>query len=155
VADRWREDLAARFIGEYHHAIDQKSRVIVPAKWRESIDTMIDGDGFFITPGFDKCLFVYTPRAWEVMEEKVKNISYASPEGRQFQRLFFARARSSEVDSQGRILIESDLREAAGLKKKVVLSGISDRFEVWDADRWSAYEERGQESFDRTAEGLF
>ena len=144
----------ARFIGEYNHTIDQKSRVIIPARWRESIDPTTDGSGFYLTPGFDKCIFVYTPSAWKTIEEKVKNISYTTPEGRQFQRLFFARARFSECDAQGRVLVESDLKAAAGLKKKIVLSGISERIEVWDSERWRAYEERGQEDFDRVAEGL-
>ena len=84
----------------------------------------------------------------------MKSVSYSATEGRQFQRLFFARARFSECDAQGRILIESELRAAAGLDKKVVLIGVSERIEIWDADRWKSYEARGQEMFDKVAEGL-
>jgi MraZ protein len=144
----------ARFIGEYQHTIDQKSRLIIPARWRETIDTATDGSGFYLTPGFDKCLFVYTPAGWRIAEEKVKNISYSTPEGRQFQRLFFARARFSEIDNQGRILIEGEQRKAAELKKSVVLIGVSERMEIWDAERWGSYEDRGEEIFDKIAEGL-
>jgi MraZ protein len=144
----------ARFIGEYQHTIDQKSRLIIPARWRESIDIETDGSGFYLTPGFDKCIFVYTPSAWRLAEEKVKSISYSMPEGRQFQRLFFARARFSEVDNQGRILIESEVRKTADLKKKVVLIGVSERIEIWDAERWASYEDGGEDKFDSIAEGL-
>jgi MraZ protein len=147
-------DALARFIGEYQHSIDQKSRLIIPARWRESIDPETDGSGLYLTPGFDKCLFVYTPAGWRVAEEKVKNVSYSMPEGRQFQRLFFARARFSEIDNQGRILIEADLRKAAELKKKVVLIGVAERMEIWDAEKWQGYEDRGEENFDSIAEGL-
>jgi MraZ protein len=143
----------ARFIGEYQHTIDQKSRLIIPARWRETIDTLEDGSGFYLTPGFDKCIFVYTPRTWRLEEERLKDVSYTAPDGRQFKRLFFARARFSECDGQGRILIEAPLKATADLKKKVVLVGISDRMEIWDAQRWRAYEESGQDNFDRLAEG--
>ena len=144
----------ARFIGEYQHTIDQKSRLIIPARWRETIDTDTDGSGFYLTPGFDKCLFVYTPAAWRITEEKVRDISYSTADGRQFQRLFFARARFSEIDNQGRILIEGEQRKAADLKKSVVLIGVSERIEIWDAERWGSYEDRGEEIFDKIAEGL-
>ncbi len=86
-------------------------------------------------------------------EERLKDVSYTNPEGRQFKRLFFSRARFSECDGQGRILIEAPLKAAADLKKKVILVGISDRIEIWDAQRWRAYEESGQDNFDRIAEG--
>ncbi len=129
----------AHFIGEYHHSLDSKGRVIVPSKWRESISIDLDGKGFFMTPGFDRCIFVYTPAAWKEMEEKVRRISIAHPSGRKFQRLFLARARYSDCDAQGRMSIDASLREVAGIRKNVVLVGLSNRFEVWDEDRWMEY----------------
>lgn len=144
----------ARFIGEYQHSIDQKSRLIIPARWRESISPERDGSGFYLTPGFDRCLFVYTPVAWEETQRVVDELDYTLEDEREFQRMFFVRARFSEMDGQGRILIESPLMREAGLKKKVVLAGVSQRIEIWDADRWEAYALKGGQDFERAAQGL-
>jgi MraZ protein len=144
----------ARFIGEYQHTIDQKSRLIIPARWRESISPERDGSGFYLTPGFDQCLFVYTPTAWEETQSIVDALDYTLEDEREFQRMFFARARYSEMDAQGRILIESGLLRDARLRKKVVLTGVSQRIEIWDADRWAAYALKGGQDFERAAQGL-
>ncbi len=142
----------ALFIGEFEHMIDQKSRIIVPSQWRESMDPEDDGIGFFLTPGYDQCLFVYTKKAWKKEEEKAMVMPYTVPETRQFRRLFFARARYGEADSQGRLLIDMKLRNAAGLKKKIALVGGLQMFEIWDLERWRKYEEAGEEIFDSVAE---
>ena len=144
----------ARFIGDYQHTIDQKSRLIIPARWRESISPERDGSGFYLTPGFDECLFVYTPAAWEKTETIVDGLDYTLDDEREFQRLFFGRARFSEMDAQGRILIESQLMKQAGLKKRVVLTGVSQRIEIWDAERWERYVQKGSQDFNRVAHGM-
>ena len=56
-------------IGEYQHNIDAKGRIIVPAKFRESL-----GDNFIITKGLDNCLFLYTNEEWQRFEEKLKTL---------------------------------------------------------------------------------
>lgn len=144
----------ASFLGEYHHAIDQKSRIVIPTRWLKSIDPMVDGEGFFITPGYDNALVLYTPRAWRVEEERLNSIEDAKPKGRMVQRLSFAGSHFSECDPQGRILIESEVRRASGLREKVVMLGLSQRLEMWDEEAWYVYKREAMKSFDRTRERL-
>ena len=120
------------FMGEYGHTIDAKGRIIVPAKFRESL-----GDNFIITKGLDNCLFVYTNEEWQRFEEKLKTLPLTNKNARTFTRFFLAGAASVEVDKQGRILLPSVLREFAGLEKDVVLVGVASRIEIWSKDRWT------------------
>lgn len=119
------------FMGEYNHSIDAKGRVIIPAKFRESL-----GDEFVVSQGLDGCLFVYPNEEWQRFEEKLKTIPMSDKQGRKFVRFFLAGATVAEVDKQGRILIPSVLREFAGLTKDVVLVGVGTRAEIWDKERW-------------------
>lgn len=119
------------FMGEYNHSIDAKGRVIIPAKFRESL-----GDEFVVSQGLDGCLFVYPNEEWQRFEEKLKTIPMSDKQGRKFVRFFLAGATVAEVDKQGRILIPSVLREFAGLTKDVVLVGVGTRAEIWNKERW-------------------
>ncbi len=120
------------FMGEYNHSIDAKGRVIVPAKFRESL-----GDEFVVTQGLDGCLFVFPNEEWNVFEEKLKTLPMANKDARKFVRFFLAGAAQLEVDKQGRILLPSVLREFAGLEKDVALVGVGSRVEIWDKQRWN------------------
>lgn len=120
------------FMGEYNHSIDTKGRIIVPAKFRESL-----GEEFVVTLGLDGCLFVYPNNEWENFVKELKNLP-GNKEARQLQRYFMAGAASLEVDKQGRILIPSKLREAVGLEKDVVFVGVLNKIEIWSKGRWEA-----------------
>ena len=119
------------FVGEYSHTIDEKGRLIIPAKFREGL-----GKEFVVTRG----LFAYPMDAWEEFEEKLRELpGTGNNDARKFIRFFTAKAAVAEPDKQGRILIPSALREHAGLKKEVVLTGVLDRVEIWDVDKWNEY----------------
>ncbi len=120
------------FMGEYDHSIDTKGRIIVPAKFRESL-----GEEFVVTQGLDGCLFVYPNSEWENFVTELKNLP-GNKEARQLQRYFMAGAANLEVDKQGRILIPSKLRESAGLEKEVVFVGVLSKIEIWAKDRWES-----------------
>ncbi|GFI21653.1 transcriptional regulator MraZ [Lachnospiraceae bacterium] len=119
------------FIGEYNHVIDAKGRLIIPAKFRETL-----GDNFVVTKGLDGCLFVYDNTEWSAFEDRLKTLPLINKEARKFVRFFLAGAASVEVDKQGRILIPSVLREFAALDKEVVLAGVGGRIEIWSKARW-------------------
>ena len=95
------------FMGTYDHSIDTKGRVIVPAKFRETL-----GDSFVVTLGLDGCLFVYPNEEWEDFVRQLKELP-GSKEARKLQRYFMAGAAPCDVDKQGRVLIPSNLREKA------------------------------------------
>lgn len=119
------------FMGEYNHTIDAKGRLIIPAKFRETL-----GEEFILTKGLDGCLSIYPMDEWESFEEKLKALPLTDKNARAFLRFFVAGATSCELDRQGRILIPSTLREFAGLEKEVVLTGNLTRIEVWSKERW-------------------
>lgn len=119
------------FMGEYNHTVDTKGRLIIPAKFRESL-----GDEFVVTKGLDGCLFIYSQEEWKNIEEKFRNTPLTTRDARKFSRFFFAGAATCELDKQGRILIPAVLREFAGLEKDVVLAGVFNKIEIWSKDRW-------------------
>ena len=122
-------------IGEYSHTIDNKGRMIVPAKFRTEL-----GERFIITKGFDGCLYGYSLEEWKSIEEKIKTLPLITgKDARNFTRFFFSSAILCELDSQGRILITQNLREHAGLVKEVVVIGVSTRIEIWSKEKWEAY----------------
>lgn len=120
------------FMGEYNHTIDAKGRIIVPAKFRETL-----GEEFVVTLGLDGCLFVYPNEEWLTFINDLKALP-GNKEARQLQRYFMAGAANLEVDKQGRILIPSKLREHAGLDKDVVFVGVLSKIEIWSKERWDA-----------------
>lgn len=118
------------FMGEYNHTIDAKGRIIVPAKFRETL-----GEEFVVTLGLDGCLFLYPNEEWLSFVTELKNLP-GSKEARQLQRYFMAGASGCEVDKQGRILIPSKLRGHAALSKDIVFVGVLSKVEIWSKERW-------------------
>lgn len=119
------------FMGEYNHTIDPKGRVIIPAKFRDSL-----GEQFVVTQGLDGCLFVYDDIEWRAFEEKLKTLPITNKEARAFVRFFLAGAADVEVDKQGRILLPAVLRDHAKLIKDVVFVGVGSRVEIWSKENW-------------------
>lgn len=136
-------------MGEYLHTIDGKGRLIMPAKFREALDTR-----FIATKGLDHCLFVYPMNEWKVLEEKLRALPFTQSEARAFVRFFFSGACECELDKQGRILLPSNLREYAQLEKDVVLVGVSSRVEIWSQMNWTEYSRQAESSYASAAETL-
>lgn len=126
-----KEVTAVMFMGEYNHTIDPKGRVIIPAKFRESLGTQ-----FVITKGLDGCLYGYPYDAWEEVGKNFKESIKANKEARKFSRFLFSSASGCDIDKQGRVLIPANLREYAELKKDVVLAGNLTHIEIWDKEKW-------------------
>ena len=122
-------------LGEYFHNIDAKGRIILPSKFRTEL-----GDRFIVTKGFDGCLYGYSVDEWKQIEEKIKTLPLITgKDARNFTRFFFSSAIECEIDTQGRILISSSLREFAKLTKEVVIIGVSQRIEIWSKQKWEEY----------------
>ena len=131
------------FIGEYNHTLDDKGRVIMPVIFRQEL-----GQTFYITKGFDNCLFVFDEAEWEKFGRKLEKSSMQKKNYRRLQRTFIASANKCSFDKQGRFLISNPLREYAFLKKELVIIGVSNRIEIWSKEKWIAYNE--DEDFDLT-----
>jgi MraZ protein len=141
------------FYGEYEHSLDRKSRVIIPAKFREAFKDHY-AEKFFITRGLDGCLFLFTEDEWKKQELKFKSMSFTKQEARKFNRLYFSGASEVICDSQGRILIPQYLKEFAKIEKDVVIIGVSNRIEIWGKLKWKEFYENTRETFEDTAEKL-
>lgn len=137
------------FMGEYHHSIDNKGRMIVPSKFRDEL-----GDMFIITRGLDQCLFGYPISEWELIEEKLKGLPLTKKDARAFTRFFFSGATESELDKQGRINIPAPLLQYAKLEKECVILGVSNRIEIWSKQVWEDYFSQSEESFAEIAENM-
>lgn len=137
------------FLGEFQHTIDDKGRVIVPAKFREAL-----GKNFIVTRGLDNCLFVYPQEEWSLMEEKLKKLPFTKSDARAFVRFLFSGATECELDKQGRILLPVNLREYAQINKDCIVIGVSNRVEIWSKERWDMYSTQAEASFDEIAEKI-
>lgn len=137
------------FIGEYNHSIDEKKRLSLPARFRKEL-----GKTVVVTRGFDNCLVVYSQKKWEQVTEELKKISSNRAEGRMFSRFVLGGAIEAELDKLGRILVPDYLKQYAGLKKDVIVCGLSDKLEIWDMERWLGYKKENEQNIDKLAENL-
>ena len=135
---------ADQMTGEYYHTMDAKGRLIFPVKLKEEL-----GDSFYVTKGLDHCLFVYSPQAWESFEAKIKALPMSK--SRDLQRFFFSGACLCTCDGQGRICLPQSLREYAQLEKDLCTIGVSERAEIWNAQRWQQYHAALNEDVERIA----
>src|SRR4051812_26723120 len=103
-------------LGEYQHNLDPKGRMAIPAKFRENL-----AGGAIVTRGLDNCFFVFAPKEWQALAEKLVALPLAQANSRAFVRLMLAGATDVEIDAQGRILIPDYLRKYAGLKKEAIV----------------------------------
>jgi len=141
------------FYGEFEHRLDKKGRIIIPSGFREaSKENYVEK--FFITRGLDNCLFMFPEEEWKLQESKFKSLSFTKRETRKFNRLFFSGAVEASPDRQGRILIPSFLKSYAGIKKDIMIVGVSSRIEIWSKEKWEDFYNSSKESFEDIAEKL-
>lgn len=138
------------FMGEYHHSIDDKGRLIIPSKFRESL-----GDSFVITRGLENCLFVYSLVEWNKIVDKLKTLPFTKQNARNFNRFFLSGATICELDKQGRINIQSTLQDFAAIEKDCVIIGVNDRLEIWSKEKWEKFFVENSDKLSDIAEDLF
>lgn len=125
-------ELELMFLGQYEHSIDEKGRLIVPARYRELLIS-----GAYISQGFDQNLMVETPDNFEKLANNVSLMSVTDPRSRDLHRLIFGSAELLEVDKTGRILIPQFLRQFAMLDSLAVIVGMGTHFEIWSPTLWA------------------
>ena len=137
-------------MGEFHHNIDDKGRLIIPSKFRYEL-----GEKFVITRGLEKCLFVYSLTEWEKIVKRLRSLPFTNKDARNFTRFFLSGAAECEFDKQGRINITSSLVRYADLTKECVIIGANDRLEIWSEDSWCNFFEENEDGLADIAENLF
>ena len=138
------------FMGEYHHNIDDKGRLIIPSKFRDDL-----GSKFIVTRGLEQCLFVYSKEEWDNIINKLKELPFTSKAARSFMRMFLSGATECELDKNGRINISIPLTNYAELEKECVIIGVNDRLEIWSLSKFNNFFDDNIENFSEIAEELF
>jgi len=138
------------FMGEYHHSIDDKGRLIIPSKFRNDL-----GDEFVITRGIENCLFAYPKNNWEKIVNKLETLPFTKKDARTFTRFFLSGATVAEFDKQGRINITSPLISYANITKECVIIGTGDRLEIWALEEWDNFFDSAKNNMSDIAENLF
>jgi len=137
------------FMGEYHHTIDDKGRLIIPSKVRINL-----GENFIITRGLDGCLFIYPKVEWDKIINKYKKLPDTKNK-RQFMRIFLSGATVCEYDKQGRINIPAPLITFASLTKDCIIIGVDERLEVWSKEKWEEFINDNEDNLSSIADELF
>jgi MraZ protein len=121
------------FLGEHEHTLDQKGRLTLPAKYRDSFP-----EGIVLTRGMDGCVFAYAKADWADRAGRLASFDALSRDERIIQRHFFSGAAEVIPDKQGRVMIPAALASHAGLGRDVVVAGVYDHLEIWDRAAWRA-----------------
>lgn len=125
----------ATLSGAYYPKLDEKGRIILPAKLREFFV-----NGLVITRGQDGCLLVFTAAAFEARAEQLAVAPISNRDARNYVRMFMSGAHSETPDKQGRVTIPAMLRQYASLSRELTVIGAGNHAEIWDAAAWAAFE---------------
>ena len=140
----------APFLGTFTPRLDDKGRLILPAKFRPQLAA-----GLVVTRGQERCLFVFPMAEFQRMHEQIRTAPVTSKQARDYLRVFLSGAHDEIPDKQGRLSIPSALRGYAGLDRDVAVIGAGTRVEIWDATAWDAYLAEQVEAYSDTAEEVF
>ncbi len=140
----------APFLGTYTPRLDDKGRLILPAKFRTQL-----ASGLVVTRGQERCLFVFPMGEFQRMHEQIRTAPVTSKQARDYLRVFLSGAHDEIPDKQGRLSIPPALRAYAGLDRDVAVIGAGTRVEIWDAAAWETYLAEQVEHYSDTAEEVF
>ena len=138
------------FTGEYHHSVDEKGRLVLPAKYRNEL-----GEKFVITRGIEHCLYVYSIDSWNDITNKLNSLPFTKKDAREFTRFFLSGATVAEFDSQGRVNITSPQLSYADIEKECVVVGVGNRLEIWAIENWNTFMDSAFKNMSDIAENLF
>jgi MraZ protein len=141
------------FFGTYNHSIDNKGRMSIPSRFRDVLREYYRSSRLVLAP-YEDCIFAYPATEWEKVEAEIKKLSYWNTNRLRFDRLFYSRMDSAEIDGQGRISLIPALRNYASLEKEAVVVGASARFEVWSRSLWDEYIQKEKDQVENLAQHL-
>ncbi|MBN6778774.1 division/cell wall cluster transcriptional repressor MraZ [Pseudoclavibacter alba] len=141
-------------LGTYTPKLDDKGRLILPAKFREEL-----GEGVVLTRGQDRCIYVFSNAEFEELHNRIRQAPVTSKQARDYLRLLLSGAHAETPDKQMRVTIPAQLRKYAGLNRELAVIGAGSRAEIWSAAAWEQYVNDNEAAFSETAEevipGLF
>ncbi|MDO5618460.1 division/cell wall cluster transcriptional repressor MraZ [Kocuria sp.] len=142
------------FLGTYSPRLDDKGRLIFPAKFREELS-----EGLVLTRGQERCIYVFSAAEFQKVHEQMRAAPLSSKQARDYIRVFLSGASDEVPDKQGRVTIPTPLRQYAGLDRELAVVGAGSRAEIWDAQAWESYLAEQESAFSDTEDevipGLF
>ncbi len=135
------------FLGTYEPKLDDKGRVILPAKFRDQL-----AEGVVITRGQDRCLYAFPTSEFHAMFEQLRQAPLSSKQARDYVRVMMSSASDETPDKQGRVTIPPALRRYANLGRDLAVIGAGTRVEIWDAEQWENYLNEQEDAFASIAE---
>ncbi|OUM42798.1 division/cell wall cluster transcriptional repressor MraZ [Arthrobacter sedimenti] len=138
------------FLGTHTPRLDEKGRLILPAKFREELS-----EGLVLTRGQERCIYVFSMSEFERVHEQMRAAPISSRQARDYNRIFLSGASDEVPDKQGRITIPPALRSYAGLDRDLAVIGAGSRAEIWAAEAWEAYLDEKEAAFSDTDEDAF
>lgn len=146
--------MAAVFLGTYAPRLDEKGRIILPAKYRDEL-----APGLVMTRGQERCVYVFPRGEFEELHGKIRQAPITSKEARDYLRMFMSGASDEIPDKQNRVTVPANLRAYAGLERDVTVIGMGNRVEIWDTEAWNTYSADQESQFASITEevipGLF
>ncbi len=137
-------------LGEFHHNIDEKGRLVIPTKFREELQ-----NNFIITKGLEKCLCIYTQDSFNNLVRQIDALSFTKKDVRTFTRFFYSSANECEMDKNGRINIVNNLKSYAELEKECIIVGVNDHAEIWNENLYNDFMKKNSEIICDITENLF
>ncbi len=138
------------FLGTFTPHLDEKGRLILPAKFRGRL-----ASGLVMTRGLDRCIFVFPIDEFSAVHDRLRRAPLENKNARDYLRNFLGFASDEVPDKQGRILVSQPLRAFAGIERDVAVVGLGSRIEIWDVAAWNDYLARGEDDYAATAAEVF
>ena len=135
------------FLGTHHPRLDEKGRLILPAKFRDRL-----ASGLVVTRGQERCLYVFPMEEFVQVAQDLRAAPVTSKAARDYLRVFLSGASDEIPDKQGRVTLPASLREYAGLGRECTVIGAGSRLEVWDSAAWDTYLAGTEQAFSDQAE---
>ena len=133
------------FLGTYEPKLDDKGRVILPARFREDMER-----GIVLTRGQEHCIYAFPAQEFEQMTVELRRAPLSSKQARDYVRVLLSGAYKEVPDKQGRITLPPDLRKYAGLDRELTVIGAGSRAEIWNSQAWNDYLSVQEDVFSQT-----
>lgn len=133
------------FLGTYEPKLDDKGRVILPARFREDME-----GGIVLTRGQEHCIYAFPAQEFEQMTVELRRAPLSSKQARDYIRVLLSGAYKEVPDKQGRITLPPDLRKYAGIDRELTVIGAGSRAEIWNSQAWNDYLSVQEDVFSET-----
>ena len=133
------------FLGTYEPKLDDKGRVILPARFREDME-----GGIVLTRGQEHCIYAFPAQEFEQMTVELRRAPLSSKQARDYIRVLLSGAYKEVPDKQGRITLPPALRKYAGLDRELTVIGAGSRAEIWNSQAWNDYLSVQEDVFSQT-----